>query len=167
LAAELGGSTRFVLSLALFALIGGITAVVVVVAQPALVDATAVAALELVVAAARFRTGAVVQRGVLVGAVHAVRVAVAHPLLGNALRAVPVLVLGARVLHLGVALAVVALVPVVLVRVVQTIIVTCQQQEFSAFKNWSLLQAFKMDQTIRSRNFNWYFQILIDYHFNL
>lgn len=123
MAAELGWSASFVVRLALLALVGGVTTVVVVVAQPALVDAAAILALELVVTAAWLRTGAVVQRGVLVGAVHAVRVAVAHPLLGDALRAVPVLVLGARVLHLGVALAVVALVPVVLVRVVQTIVV--------------------------------------------
>jgi hypothetical protein len=124
LTAELGGSARFVLGLAVLALVGGVAAVVVVVAQPALVDATAVAALELVVTAARLRTRAVMQRGVLVGAVHTIWVAVAHPLLRDALRAVPILVLGASVLHLGVALAVVALVPVVLVRVVQTIIVT-------------------------------------------
>jgi len=112
------------MGLTFLSFIRGVSAVVIVVAEPALVDAPAVLALELVVATAWLRTGTVVESGVLIGAVNAVWIAVANPLFGNALGAVPVLVLSASVLCLWVALAVIALVAVILVRVVQTVVIT-------------------------------------------
>lgn len=106
LARELARRARLVLAVTLLALVRAVAAVVVVVAHPSAVDAPPVAARELVRAAVCHRRA--VERGrVLVGPVHAVRVAVAQPLARYALRPVPRLVRRARELGRFVALPVV------------------------------------------------------------
>lgn len=76
LARELPRRARLVLPVTLLALVRAIAAVVVVVAHPSTIDAPSVAARKLVRAAVGYRRA--VERGrILVGPVHAVRVAVA------------------------------------------------------------------------------------------
>lgn len=84
LAGEFLTRARFVLSVAELSFVGAVAAVVVVVAGPSFVDATAVLALELIVRAGLW-SRTVVQGGVLIGAVNTVGIAVAEPFLGNAL----------------------------------------------------------------------------------
>ena len=122
-AGELLAGARLVPGVAELAFVAAVAAVVVVVAQPVLIQAAAVVARELALGAGR-RRGTVVQRDVLVGSVHAVRVTVAQPLPRYALRPVPHLVRGAGELCFLVALAVVALVTLVLVGPVQAVVVT-------------------------------------------
>jgi hypothetical protein len=115
LTTELRGTASLVLRVTLFAFIRGVSTVVVVITQPPLVDASAVTAGELVVAVTRLWTGAVVDRRIFICTVHAIWVSVTQPLLGDALRAVPVLVCIARVFRLLVTLPVIALMSVVLI----------------------------------------------------
>lgn len=91
LAGELPRRARLVLPVAFLALVRAVAAIIVVVAHPSLVDAPAVTARELIDAAVGHRR-AVQNRGVLVGAVHAVRIAVAQPFPWDTLRPVPRLV---------------------------------------------------------------------------
>lgn len=76
---------------AVFSFIRTVTAVVVVVAHPATVDASPVAARELICTAVGYRR-TVEQRRVLVRTVNAVRVTVAKPLFRYALCPIPRLV---------------------------------------------------------------------------
>lgn len=92
------------------------------IAQPALVQATSVLTGELRVRT-RGSLRTVVQSRVLIGPIDTIGIAVAQPFLRYALRPVPHFVGGTREFRLFVALPVVALVPLVLVRVVQAIVV--------------------------------------------
>ena len=114
---------RWILLAAILALIRAVAAVVVMVTQPVLVDAAAVAALELLFAALLPWPGAQGNGRVLIRSIHTVRVAVTHPLAGNAHGPVPQLVLRALKLRLRVALPIVALALLTLVRAIQTVIV--------------------------------------------
>ena len=62
-------------------------------------------------------------RHVLICSVHAIRIAVADPLLGNALRFTPLLVGAAREFRFGVALARSALMALVLIRIVKAVVI--------------------------------------------
>lgn len=76
------------------------------IASPALVDASAILARKLILRA-WLRCRAVMQSHILIGTVDAIRIAIAQPLLGNALRSSPGLVLLAGKFGFGIALAVV------------------------------------------------------------
>lgn len=115
--------TLFVLRIAMFSFIGAISAVIVVIADPASVDTTAVVALELIVGARRW-SGAVVDGRVFISAINTVRITITQPLLGYTLRPSPGLVLFAGVLGFRIALTFVALMAVVFVTVVKAIVVT-------------------------------------------
>lgn len=75
------------------------------IAHPVLVDAALVVALVLLLNIARLRGRAVVHRGVLIGAIHAVWITVANPALGNACGSTPLLVLSALELPLRITFA--------------------------------------------------------------
>lgn len=122
-AGELLIGARLVPGVAELAFVAAIATVVVVVAQPVLIQAAAVVAGELALGAGR-RRWTVVQRNVLIGSIHAIRVTVTQPFPRYALRPVPHLVRGAGKLRFLVALAVVALVTLVLIGPVQAVVVT-------------------------------------------
>lgn len=106
LASELLGAAMLVLRVAEIALVATVAAVVVMIAEPAAVQASPVVAGELIVGTWS-RRRAMVQSRVLVSSVDAVRITVAQPLLRDALSPVPHLVRGASKLGLLVAFSVV------------------------------------------------------------
>lgn len=88
LAREFTRRTRLVLRVTLLAFVRAIAAIVIVVANPSAIDTPPVAARELIRVTARCH-GTVERRRVLVRPIHAVWVAIAQPLLRDALRPIP------------------------------------------------------------------------------
>lgn len=103
--------------------VSAVTAVIVMITHPAPVYTATIVAFELVFSTRGWR-GALVQGGVLVGPVHAVWVAITQPLAGDALSSIPLLVLCAREFRFLVAFSIIALMPFVLIRVVQAVVVS-------------------------------------------
>lgn len=93
LTSELLGAALLVLRVAEIALVATVAAIIVMIAQPAAIQASAIVAGELIVGA-RSRRRAMMQGDILVSSVDAIRIAVAQPFLRNALSAVPYFVLG-------------------------------------------------------------------------
>lgn len=106
LTSEFLSGASLVLRIAEFPFIRSIAAIVIMITSPALVDATAILASELIIGA-RLRCWAIVEGDILIGPINAIRVAVAEPLLRNALRPSPGFVFLASELSLRVALSVI------------------------------------------------------------
>lgn len=123
LASELLCRARFVLRVAELSFVRSITAIVVVIASPSLVDAASVFTSELVVGA-WLRCWTIVQSYVLIGAINTIGIAIAKPLLGNALRTAPGFVFLACELSFCVTLSIVALMSIIFIAVIQTIVIT-------------------------------------------
>lgn len=92
------------------------------IANPALVNASTIAASEHIFGAGLLGC-ALMQSGVLIGAIHAIRITIANPFLWYTLSTTPRLVFNAGEFCFFVAFPFIALMPVILVTVVQTIVI--------------------------------------------
>lgn len=94
LTSELLAAAMLVLAVAEIALVATVTAIIVMIAQPAAIQAPPVVASELIVGT-RSWCRTMMQSDILVSAINAVRISITQPFLRNALSAVPHFVLGA------------------------------------------------------------------------
>lgn len=123
LAGELLWRAGLVLAVASLALIRAVATIVVVVAYPTLIDAPSIGTCKLIISAG-LRCGTVVQCCIFIRSINTIRIPIAYPLLRNTLRPGPGLVLLAGKFGLLIALPIIALMPIILITIIQTVIVS-------------------------------------------